>query len=585
MTGPTADMEAAYGRVAEAINALDQEALVEQLARFIATLEPAPDEVRLGAGASLADLWLRAERVWRSDPPSATDRRRGMIADAIDTLDRHFPRVGIGATLDQALDEADRAYLEDLLITSPTTAAKRALDISASHGATMGDALGRTVVRCLLTEGARLERLSQTPPPALAAALRLALAHTAWLPEGVTRADLAVVVALMDYFRDDVSRLDETLDEAEGGPFGEPSSAGYLAVLRAAAAMGRFDVVEGERLLRQAAGPVIASNDPSLITAYRAVCDMMARTRGQRIADPIAELSTLKPHADKTDLKDQALLLEAFEQISRQRIDDGLRMRLATWSDGGHVASDVESRAALWAVCACVAVIDDRVADGHVFSARSRAARAQMPSGGVQASVIDQLLATFETTAAWRETGPQQAAESWKTRREQLGDDDRSLLVMVADAQQAFLHLMTGENLEALGCGARALSALRRASSHLPGSSERLAMMEKYELLHQTIVKAAARLGDAHLMAEALEFLREQDLPIVRRTPHTTQLPLAHTAPPAVGEQIFLSPGHPLIDVIESREPAPALMPWGSVALVSLLGERQGNQARVVVPR
>lgn len=222
MTGPTADMEAAYGRVAEAINALDQEALVEQLVRFIATLEPAPDEVRLGAGASLADLWLRAERVWRSDPPSATDRRRGMIADAIDTLDRHFPRVGIGATLDLALDEADRAYLEDLLITSPTTAAKRALEISASNGATMGDALGETVVRCLLVEGARLEGLSQTPPPALAAALRLALTHTAWLPEGVTRADLAVVVALMDYFRGDMSRLDETLDEAEGGPFGSP---------------------------------------------------------------------------------------------------------------------------------------------------------------------------------------------------------------------------------------------------------------------------------------------------------------------------------------------------------------------------
>lgn len=585
MTKPTVDMEAAYGRVAEAINALDQEALVEQLARFVATLEPAPDEVRLGAGASLADLWLRAERVWRSDPPSATDRRRGMIADAIDTLDRHFPRVGIGATLDQASDEADCAYLDDLLITSPTTAAKRALEISASHGATMGDALGGTVVRCLLTEGARLERLGQTPPPALAAALRLALTHTAWLPEGMTRADLAVVVALMDYFRDDISRLDETLDEAEGGPFGEPSSAGYLAVLRAAAALGRFDVVEGEWLLRRAAGPVVASNDPSLITAYRAVCDMMARTRGQRIADPIAELSTLKPHADMTDLNDQALLLEAFEQISCQRIDDGLRMRLATWSDGGHVASDVESRAALWAVCACVAVIDDRVAEGHVFSARSRAARAQMPSGGVRASVIDQLLATFETTAAWRETGPQRAAESWKTRREQLGDDDGSLLMMVADAQQALLHLTTGENLEALGCGARALSGLRRASSDLPGSSERLAMMKKFEPLHQTIVKAAARLGDAHLMAEALEFLREQDLPVARQTPHATQLPLAHTAPPAVGEQIFLSPGHPLIDVIESREPAPTLMPWGSVALVSLLGERQGSQARVVVPR
>ncbi len=582
MTKPTVEMEAAYGRVAEAINALDQEALVEQLARFVATLEPAPDEVRLGAGASLADLWLRAERVWRSDPPSTIDRRRGMIADAIDTLDRHFPRVGIGATLDQASDEADCAYLDDLLITSPTTAAKRALEISASHGATMGDALGGTVVRCLLTEGARLERLGQTPPPALAAALRLALTHTAWLPEGMTRADLAVVAALMGYFRADISRLDETLDEAEGGPFGEPSSAGYLAVLRAAAALGRFDVVEGERLLRRAAGPVVASNDPSLITAYRAVCDMMARTRGQRIADPIAELSTLKPHADMTD---QALLLEAFEQISCQRIDDGLRMRLATWSDGGHVASDVESRAALWAVCACVAVIDDRVAEGHVFSARSRAARAQMPSGGVRASVIDQLLATFETTAAWRETGPQRAAESWKTRREQLWDDDGSLLMMVADAQQALLHLTTGENLEALGCGARALSGLRRASSHLPGSSERLAMMKKFEPLHQTIVKAAARLGDAHLMAEALEFLREQDLPVARQTPHATQLPLAHTAPPAVGEQIFLSPGHPLIDVIESREPAPTLMPWGSVALVSLLGERQGSQARVVVPR
>lgn len=589
MTRPTPEMEAAYRQVAEAVNALDADDLSTRAIRLGIALRSAPDEVIRGAGISLVDLWSRAEQLWPNDPANTVELRRRLIGDALSTLDQSFPDLAIRALLDpasRASQRAERLRLEQLLATSPEGAARRALHVVDRFGHAMVDALGEVVVRSLLIEGARLERLVETPPPGLPAALRLALTHPGWLPDDITRADLAVVVATLDYLRDDLTRLDETLDLADGGPFGESSSEGYLAVLRAAAAIGRFDLAEGDLRLRQAANAVTASGDPSLITAYRGICDLMARTRHQRIGDPLVEIARLKPDAaDRTESNDVALILDAHEQLSRYRISDEIRVRLALWRDADHARSSVENRAVLWGICALVAAADTRPAEARAFAQRCREARAQLPADSARAAYLDQLLVAFEGASALQDADPGRAAASLTARLEQFGPDSGSALKTITEAQQSIMHFAAGHHSEALRSGVRALTADRRVASSLPGSSERMAMMATLEPLHGTVLKSAARIGDAHLMAELIEVLRAQDSPTAHPSPTGSQLPLAHSVPPAVGEQLFLRPANPLIDVVESHEPVPVMMPWGSVALISILGERDGNPATVVVPR
>ncbi len=589
MIRPTPEMETAYRQVAEAVDALDSDDLRDQVARLTAALSSGPDEVIEGACTSLIDLWVRTDQIWPNEASTTTDQRRQLIGEALTALDRSFPRLTVHTRLDQAalaLQETERLRLEQLLTTSPEGAARRALQVAGRFENTVVDALGEVVVRALLIEGGRLERLGRTPPAELAATLRRATQHPAWLPEGMTRADLAVVVAMMDYFRDDYSLLDETLDEAEGGPFGEPSSEGYLAVLRAAAAIGRLDVVEAERLLRQAAGPVAASGDSALITAYRGICDMAARTRNQRISDPLGELARLMPSGiDETENADVALILDAHEQIARLRISDEIKARLAAWRDADPAKSSIANQALLWGICALVALTDSHPKDAHLFAGRCQEARSQLPTGGMQAAFIDQLLVTFEGTSALRGADPHRATASFASRLEELGPESKSVLSTITESQQTVIYFAANRYPEALRSGLRALTARRRISAALPGSSERAAMMGMIEPLYETVVKSAARIGDVHLMAELLEFLRAQDLPIAHRAPGSAELPLAHAVPPATGEQIFLRSTNPLIDVIESPEPDPVLMPWGSVALVSILGEHNGTPAKVVVPR
>lgn len=589
MIRPSAAMQAAYHLVAEAIDALDDSQAALQMARFIAALEPAPDEVIRGAGASLAGLWFEADRIWPDDSPGVTVHRRELISNAVDALDRYFPRLALRAALDPAslaAQDAERLRLKHVLLNSPEQAVRPALAVVERFGETMTDALGEMVVRCLLIEGARLERLAETPPAELPAALRLALEHQAWLPDDLTRADLAVAIATMDCVRDDRTRLEETLDLAEGGPFAVPSSAGYLAVLRAAAALGRFDVVEGERLLRLAAEPVTASADPSLVTLYRSLCDMVARTRRQRISDPFVEMAPLKPDAThRAEVDDMTLILDAGDQIARGGIDDRLRDRLAAWRATGHATSAVENRALLWGLSALLAVADGQSVAAHDFAAHCREARALMPSGGMRTAYIDQLLTTFGAANAMRDSDPSQAADSLTSGLGESGRDENSVLTRIAESQQAILYLAAKQYREALRCGIRALTALRRATSGLPGSSERAATMDTHEPLLDAILKSAAAIGEDQLMAEVIEFLCAQELPIADRAPDVSRLPLAQAVPPASGQRVFLRSAKPLTDVVEAREPAPVLMPWGTVALSSILGDSSGRPARVVVPR
>lgn len=589
MTGPTPEMEAAYRQVAEAVDALDPADLEHRVTVLLFTLEAGPDEVIHGAGTSLVDLWFRADQIWANDSSATSEQRRELIGYAIDALDRQFPHAAIRTVMAQASaasQEAQRLRLEQLLTTSPEGAARQSLDLVARFGEGMGHALGEVVVRSLLIEGARLERLAETPPAELASALRLALGRPGWLPQGVTRADLAVIVATLDYLRDDHSRLDAMLDMAEGGPFGDSSSEGYLAVLRASAAIGRLDVAEAERLLRLAAGAVTASGNPSLITAYRGICDLVARTRHQRIGDPLVELAQLKPDAtDRAWNGDAALILDAHEMLSRHRITEAFRARLATWRATDGVHSSVENRAMLWGLCALVAIMDGHASDAQMFAERSREARAQLVGDGMQAAIIDHVLLTFEGARALRRGDPHHVAASLAARLEELGPDSDSVLATITEAQQSIMHCEAGEYREALRSGVRALASGRRLSTALPGSSERTALMETTDPVRGTVLKAAARVGDARLMAEVLEFLRAQDLPIARRSPTTAQLPLANAVPPATGEQVFLRPANPLIDAIELTQPTAVLMPWGSVALVAILGEQNGVPALVRVPR
>ena len=87
---------------------------------------------------------------------------------------------------------------------------------------------------------------------------------------------------------------------------------------------------------------------------------------------------------------------------------------------------------------------------------------------------------------------------------------------------------------------------------------------------------------DPRVLAELLEYLRAQDMPVVHHDPEPTELPLAALL--ASPEARPVDPSE-VVDAVAVGRPAPVRVPWGSLALEGLVRPPASAPVTLVVPR
>lgn len=482
-----------------------------------------------------------------------------------------------GASGLDTVDRAEMVRLEVMLQLQHPHAAALAATVFRTRGAEMPDDLGESVTRALLLEAGRLEARHEPPPPEIAVALRLALDRPAWRPDFLTEADWAVLVAWIDFLRDDHTRLAETLARAGGGPYSDFSLEGYAALLDAMVAFDAMDIAETERRLQRAAPIVERARDDKLTHAYRRVVDIMIEARSPR-----AQTGPAAPTWQPADL---VLFQRAQPEIAAQSPTPETLSQLRHWREVGGSTGDAMLTGALWVLAAAGALHERDLDAAWDCLARAREVIAAFPDTSPVARWLTSLIASTEP-ALLAAVDRDAAIVRLRENQDRLVGTGAGYFAAALDTQLAVL-LLPNDPRQALACAVQALTSLRRRRAQLPGISERQAMRDSLEALpHVTALRAAALIDDPRLTAELLEFLRSQDLPQVHHTPEVTQLPLAMLVPPPPDELVFFRDDPATsADVVALRHATPVLMPWGRLALGDLLEPPEQAPARLVVPR
>lgn len=162
----------------------------------------------------------------------------------------------------------------------------------------------------------------------------------------------------------------------------------------------------------------------------------------------------------------------------------------------------------------------------------------------------------------------------------------RGLAAFMTASQLSLIHLSIGRNRDALAFGVEALDYLERHRAQLAGSSERHALRTQQERVYAATIRAAAALRDPDLLAELLEFLRAQDLPVVLDSPDPTQVPMAVLLAGVTGlGPLSERDPYQTADAVQLSRPRPVLMPWGRTALASWGAPTRPQPVPLVVPR
>lgn len=575
------DLEAAYEGLVDAVLALDDSA-IERAADWVlgclAALGEAGVEAAVDIAVDLLDGWENAAEVAEEAGPEAAEQLRSVIADLVLRLADGFPDPLLDGLGIELLNEAG----------SPA-AAPRALAVLAERGLTMDDDLGRAVLRALIVEAGRQEDRGQPITGEIAEGLRAGLGREDWLPEPLTPSDLAVAVAWADFTRDDLRRLETTIAGAVG-PFSDADVAAQAALLRAMVPFTHADVIGMERALRRAAPAVKESGDPRIVTAYRLMVQMLQSSRGGAgLADLVGESEGREADQGKT-LDDSVRLfsdcLSVMNDLDRaelKAVPEALRARLDAWCAAGvHPGTEPMIEAVLWWLGHAFALLEHDADAAAQRLRRVAEIRDDFGEGAPQAIWFEPLVGALSPalTSTDRATTAAQAELFGQRHR----DDGHEFIAYLADVQVASLQA-SGDPREALAAAVRALDFRHRHLASLPGSSERIGLREQAQNLVAITLRSAAAIGEPRLMAELLEFLRAQEMPVVDQEPEADDLPFGMLLPPAA----FGDRAHAPISTPESEAVILGLarrvrMPWGTIALAAMLPPSDEPCAELVIP-
>ena len=500
---------------------------------------------------ALALVWEAAALGALERPEEALLIARQADATASEVYPRLLARAVLLELLADALDPSGYALALDGL----DWCTRDSEDLSAAL-------LGAAILRTLINEANRWEQANQRPPVELAAALRSCLGQPAWTPGELGEPDIAAVVAWVDYLRDDLSRLDDTLALAGDGPFFDTDVAAQVAMLRVLGPYTRGDVAEMERRVRQAA-LIVRSASPKVIKAFKImVISVVAPLQGGGDFSRILEL------VDDQDTAGTpwSLFVRAYDAVQAAPAGAAVPVDLCAELDAwcaAPVADDPGMMVALTALAGAVASITRDWGAAEQRMARARQLSSELDPEYPQAVWANQLVDGL-SAAMLTHSDPAGGLAAMHRVHEANVDSGSEFAAFISAAGLTVAYGGRGEAAEAFRFGLSALAYLNRHRSVLPSSAERHSMRQQQEVLYATTIKAAARLGDPMLLAELLEYLFAQDMPVIHRDPDATQLPLATllAAVPLDGAR-----GEDVPDAVALVEPRPTLMPWGRLAL------------------
>lgn len=572
MTDAAEQVEAAYDALTEAIFDVDEERIEAATAHLLTCLQELGAEAHdlaVDVALDLADGWQKADEIAEGDPDAA-DWLRATIEEVLVALD------------------AEDLILELLEDAGSPEAWQRALSILADPERAVHTDLGQTIVRVLIAEAGRQETRDEPISREVADGLRATLAHPDWTPEPLTSSDLAVLVAWSEFTRDEVSRLEETLTAAVG-PFCDPDVEAQAALLWVAAHFNNADIVRMEEALRAAGPAVAASGAPQLVTAYRVMAEMFAKARGgQSLAEP-AEFGRLRASQGKDVPAGLQLYLECLDVM--QAIFEGettnvpqeLRRQLDAWC-AAPSPTDPLVDGVLWMTAVVAAV-----SEGDQVAAAERLRGLEQTRSALPPEAPQQLWFDFLMDVAAPALNPHRASPASMAEQRATAERHRRagnlLASSVVDGQLALIAHGNDPH-QALAAAVRALDDRRTHLAALPGSSERIGLREFLQKLTRIALQSAAAIGNPFLMAELLEFLRAQDMPVVDDDPDPTRLPLAMLLPPAAfGDRPLVPDLAAESDAVGLGVARPVLMPWGTVALSGILPQPADGSARLTIPR
>lgn len=566
---------AAWGALSYVVDARDELGIIPATRWLASTLDGEDAEMAIDACLTLASWWEDAAQDWPDDDEATNDHRRAVIRETITAL------AGFPATA----DPATAIRLEILLLEDPPQAAVVALDILDEDAAEWSVALAGVMVRALAAEAARLEAARKRTSARLAAGLSRLVNHPVLLDERIDYGMLAAAAAWVHFIRDDYAEAMRLLAVAQAHPSDDPFTLGLVAILEVVEASSRAEPIELDRTLRATREIVERSGDPNLITAHRNAADIMARSRRQRLGDPVAELATLDRDVDDPDMVELALLLDLIEQWGAQRFDADVRERLRAWRATERPPdADPGAAAFLWSACGVVATMDGDLITARTYLAKARWFRQQVGPDTPNTAYLDALLDGFEAVAQINHD-PEAARQALSAAHRRQEAQGQSFLAGVTEGQLAFAALACNRPGEALVAAVRSYDRTRRHFAGLAGSSERAATLNVLSDLRATMLQAAGEVGDPRLLAEVLEFLRAQAAPTASITPGDSDLPLKSVVSPAIGAPQFLPRLPDVADAVAVAPPPAVLMPWGTLALESVIEVTDGTPARLVVPR
>lgn len=441
--------------------------------------------------------------------------------------------------------------------------------------------LRQVIQRAFINEETRRENAGTPPHEGSAGVCRLALDDPSWIPEPLSIGYMAAITAWVEYRADDLTRLEETLALIGDDPV-DADTAARVAMLRVLIPVGKADLTAIERELRRAAIAVQASTTPEIHAAFKILRELaQAPVRGGTMSGAAATFDADSPNGQAMRLLAELHASADATICSGKPIPRDLVDRVDGWLASPHESVDLDTQAMMWVLGAMASAFTGGYPQAAERLDRAREVRLRLPDtasqGALLTSMIDDVAAALLLHG---DTSAGVAALEHLHAQQMM--DGRPALAFVTATQLALQYLQSGRFAESLQRGVTALEILAEYRESLPGSSERGSIRAAQESVYVTVLRAAAALPDPRVLAELLEYLRAQDMPVVHHDPEPTELPLAALLP-GPGER----PVDPsdVVDAVAVGRPAPVRMPWGSPALESLVRPPASAPAPLVVPR
>jgi hypothetical protein len=451
------------------------------------------------------------------------------------------------------------------------------------------DDLGQAITRALLAEMNRLENTHVPISAELRVALRRCLNFPSWTPAGLSYADIAAVVAWADFLGEDLSTLDATLALAGDGPFVDDTVAAQVALLRVFGAYQGQDLEGMEMRLRAAAPAVQRANSSGVWMTFRSLeASLAASLRGGDFEGAIGVAADALEAAGIDVSPSMTVFPRAYTEVSAvlagqaTGVSPATRADLDAWCAGPHDGDGAEE-GILWAMSAVVCFFE-----GDLRGASDRLDRFQqfsdsLPPSSMHRSAADTLLSGLRPGLTMA-TDPTRGLADFRATHDDHMRGGRPFAAFITAVQLAVGYLGIGDSRESLRYGVHALSFLRDYRAGLAGSSERFDLHSQQAVVYKTVLKAAHFVGDPLLMAEVLEFLRAQDMPVVLAEPDHAFLPFTSLMN-GVAQSIGAGREQEFSDAVTLSLPSGVVMPWGRIALAGLLAEDAATSVPLVVPR